>query len=143
MRDHDLQVVFFWRGDPYLLALYLGLDLETKFLDYFDEFFRFFVGQPRGEIGRLLKAASENLLRLIEGEEFYRNPSLGEFIGKHLPHRAQFKIVVPDERYLFFGAAVFYGRSAPLKIKPLREFLLRLIDGVIHFLEVRLGNYVE
>src|SRR4051812_29597613 len=143
-RDRLLEIVARWRCHPDLIALNRRLHfLELRLLDRR----RHFLGgiAVEGHLERDLAAngVATGGLDLARIEIFYGHVAPNQLRLKHIPQRFHLVVVLGGQRDLAADAIELDRRGRALEVVALGDLFLRLVDGVVDFLEVDASGDIE
>src|SRR5687768_1735480 len=130
--------------DADLIALNRRLHLlELRILDRGGDFLCGVAVQGHLELYLLGDLVATGGLHVADVEILRRYPALDELCLEHLEQRLHPELALRREIQGSLGAAEFNRRNRALEVIALRDLLLRLIDGVVDFLEVHSGRDIE
>ena len=89
----------------------------------------------------LLDLVSTDFFCVRNIKTFDVDTALHQFPFENVSHLLEFKVIVGEHRQRVLS--LFYAGIRTLKIKPRRNFLIGLLDGVFDFLLVYFRNDVE
>src|SRR5882724_2284171 len=141
--DRALQIVTALPGDADGVALDGALDLELAVLDRLDDGLRLLGLDPLHEAEHLGDVLAALLDRAVL-EAAQRHAALGHLL--HQDHAGRLQALLggaADLQPLLGRAHLLERRLRALEVVALIDLLLRLLEGVVHFLLVHLADDVE
>ena len=139
--DNVLQVVDLLATDPHLVLHDLGLDLELALLGRFGYLLTCLLVDPLEDIDTLAHSAVRSWLLLAEIKTARRDFTARQFATQNVDDRRQL-VIVGGEDDDTVVLQVYFIMSA-FEIEALVDLFARLVDGIVHFLQVHLENNIK
>src|SRR5207249_3608890 len=124
-----------------LIALDGGLHFDLRVLNRANDGLRLLGLDALDDLRFLTDGSSGSRLDMRVVEGFERDLALDQLGLDDVLHASELSFVIRRKDDLV--GIQLDGALAALEVKPLRQLFLRLLDGIGHFLHVRLGHDVE
>ena len=130
------------------IANFVALDAcrgftKSAVFDRSDDFLGGVPGDPLREGDGTAHGAPRPLDRVADGQILHRHAALDQPAPEHVQQRIHAEAVIGGQADLRLRPVEVDGAVGSLEVIALADLLERLIDGVIHFLEIGAGRNVE
>src|SRR5688572_18973220 len=139
--DRGLQLVLLRAGDAHRVALDRGRDLELRILDELLDLLALVLRDADLDRDRALHLVARDLLYRAGFERAHVDVALGQALAQDVEYLAELELVVGEHGEHHLG--LLHARIGALEVEAVRDFLVGLLDRVLHFLAVDLRDDVE